>query len=134
LVEAFGAVIDGNLHAQHLLATVLKGRQEPFQLLLAKLAEELFELLLGLVEFVDRFALVVAGVVLVALLDIVLRLFLVSLGILDLLAALGEIILRILVALILWAAFLSALVGLLAAFLRLTLAPLLIAAFGVALL
>ena len=63
-----------HLHGQHLLAAGLQGGQETFELFLADLAEEVFELLLGLLEFVDRLLLVVGGLGVLLLGDVVLGL------------------------------------------------------------
>jgi len=94
LGDADGAVLHVDLHGQHLLATGLEIGEQPVQLLLAQLAQEVFQLLLGVLEFLNRVVLVLLARLLVVLVDVVLGPLLVVASFLDAFLGLGGIVLR----------------------------------------
>src|SRR5205807_769095 len=87
LVQILGAVKDADLHGQHLFTAGLQGGQEALQLLFAGLAQQLFELLAGLFQLLDRVLLVVGGRLVLVLGDVIFGLVLLVVGVLNLLAA-----------------------------------------------
>src|SRR5262249_51519931 len=129
LVGADGAVADLDLHAEHALAAGLELGQQPLDLLVAQLVQELLELLLGVLQLLGGRVLILAGPLAVVAGDLVFGLALVLVGVLDLLAA-GGVVLLLLVTLL--AALLTALLA--AALARTLLAALLLAALAGALL
>src|SRR5262249_4013547 len=118
-VYLLGALFHRDLHGQHLLAAGLEGGQQTLQLLLADLAEQFFQLLLGLLEFVEGLVLVAGGVVALVVLDLLAGLVLVGDGVADALLGLVGVVgvlvpAALLVVLLLVALLVAGLAGLVA--------------------
>src|SRR5262249_17796555 len=87
LVQRHGAVADLDLQGQHLFAALLELRQDAFDLFLAQLAEQLFQLFLGVLQLFEGLVLLVAGALFVVLFQFLDGLLLVLDGLFDLLAS-----------------------------------------------
>src|SRR5262249_5365774 len=85
LVRGDGAVADLDLQRPHVAAALLQVGQEPLDLLLAHLLEQVLELLLGRLQLLDGLGLVVGGVALLVPVQLDLGLLLVLVGVLHLL-------------------------------------------------
>ena len=79
------------MHGEHLFATSLEGGQQSFEFFLAHLAEEVFELLLGLLKIADCSALLVARVLVVAVGDLLFSFFHLIVAVFNLLLAGGVV-------------------------------------------
>ncbi len=131
--HGLGAVVDLDLHRQHLLAAGLQLGQQPLEFLLAELPQEVFELLLGLLQLVAGLFGVIESGTLLVLGNVLFGLVLIPFRVLNALASILRIVGLLVVVLLVVVVLGVTLLLLLAATLGRALTALGLAALGAAL-